>query len=43
MENNPGKFHEFTPFHYPHIILNNSKLGGFVVDKCGYKKGRKVL
>lgn len=43
MENEGGKFHVFTPFHYPYIALNNSELGGFVGDGCGYKKGRKVL
>lgn len=43
MENKPGKFHVFTGFHYPRIILNNNKLGGFVGDKCGYEKGYKVL
>lgn len=43
MENKGGKFHAFAPFHYPYIVLNINKLGGFVGDKCGYKKGHKVL
>ena len=30
MENKPGKLHGFTVFHYPLIVLNNNKLGGFV-------------
>ena len=30
MENNRGKFQTFTPFRYPYITLNNSKLGDFV-------------
>ena len=30
MENKLEKFHVFTPVHYPHIVLNNSKLGDFV-------------